>query len=190
MAYAHLSKNFKKPHFCQSIKQYQCMYIFYELTQVMCDVTMDVVQFYSKQQLKLHNTVHVREDQPTHTEGNEILNTIDFIKAGFQLMENLINRGAETLLEHKDGLIELLAKEMVNDINANFEHLYDVITDMNEELNNIKLTVNDIINRRNEQIGIVLSLVATIFLPLTFISGNESDTYRKYLCIYTYHWCR
>lgn len=47
----------------------------------------------------------------------------------------------------------------------------DVVTDMDKELDRITDNINGIIGRRNEQIGIVLSLVATVFLPLTFFAG-------------------
>lgn len=57
------------------------------------------------------------------------------------------------------------------DLIHEYAYTYDVITDMDKELDRLTETVNGIISRRNEQISIVLSLVATVFLPLTFIAG-------------------
>jgi Mg2+ and Co2+ transporter CorA len=61
--------------------------------------------------------------------------------------------------------------EWTTDIISEYEYTYDCIGDMEKELASLTDNVNGIISRRNEQISIVLSLVSTVFLPLTFIAG-------------------
>lgn len=154
-------------------------YVIYEAFVLMLDITTPVVNFYSTQQLKLHDTVHVRETPPTHSEGNAILDRVDFIKAGFQLMNNLIERCTTCLLDSKERLNERLPGEWVTDLISIQEHALDVVGDMDRELDRITETINGTISRRNEQISIVLSLVATIFLPLTFIAGVFGMNFEK-----------
>jgi magnesium transporter len=146
-------------------------YILYELIYTMLEMTTPVISFYSQRQLALHDSVYVREEPPTHTEGNLILDRVDFIKAGFQLMENLTERSTLCLVGNREKLSGIMAEEYVADIISSYEHALDVITDMHAELSRITDHINGIITRRNEQISIVLSLVATVFLPLTFIAG-------------------
>jgi Mg2+ and Co2+ transporter CorA len=146
-------------------------YILYELIYTMLEMTTPVISFYSQRQLTLHDSVYVREEPPTHTEGNAILDRVDFIKAGFQLMENLTERSTLCLVGNREKLTEVMPEEYVSDVISSYEHALDVITDMHAELSRITDNINGIITRRNEQISIVLSLVATVFLPLTFIAG-------------------
>jgi hypothetical protein len=146
-------------------------YILYELIYTMLEMTTPVISFYSQRQLTLHDSVYVREEPPTHTEGNAILDRVDFIKAGFQLMENLTERSTLCLVGNREKLMDVMPEEYVSDIISSYEHALDVITDMHAELSRITDNINGIITRRNEQISIVLSLVATVFLPLTFIAG-------------------
>ena len=146
-------------------------YFLYEVAYVMLEMTAPVISFYSQRQLRLHDVIYVREQPPNHTEGNAILDRVDFIKSGFQLMENLTDRSTKCLIENKDNISKFLPEEWVSDVISSYEHALDVITDMDTELSRITENINSMINRRNEQISIVLSLVATVFLPLTFIAG-------------------
>jgi hypothetical protein len=73
-------------------------FLLYITFRTMIDMTTPVINFYSNQQLMLHDTIHVRESQPTHSEGNDILDRIDFIKSGIQIMENLVDRATKGLI--------------------------------------------------------------------------------------------
>eukprot|EP00602_Paraphysomonas_sp_CaronLab_P011896 CAMPEP_0185040214 /NCGR_PEP_ID=MMETSP1103-20130426/38007_1 /TAXON_ID=36769 /ORGANISM="Paraphysomonas bandaiensis, Strain Caron Lab Isolate" /LENGTH=302 /DNA_ID=CAMNT_0027579419 /DNA_START=478 /DNA_END=1383 /DNA_ORIENTATION=- len=155
----------------QEIERTGPAYFLYEACYVMLEMTAPVISFYSQRQLRLHDMVYVRERPPNHVEGNAILDRVDFIQSGFKLMENLTDRSTKCLVENKEKLAALLPEEWVSDVISSYEHALDVITDMDVELVRITENINGIINRRNEQINIVLSLVATVFLPLTFIAG-------------------
>jgi Mg2+ and Co2+ transporter CorA len=169
--YKDMCERLSGPIALQQLHKHGSPYFLYETAYVMLEMTAPVISFYSQRQLRLHDVIYVREQPPNHAEGNAILDRVDFIKSGFQLMENLIDRSTNCLIENKDKIVDFLPAEWVSDVISSYEHALDVITDMDQELSRITDNVNSIINRRNEQISIVLSLVATVFLPLTFIAG-------------------
>lgn len=96
-AYAALRVAINDERILSAIDTFGSVYICYIAMREMIYLTTPVINFYSIQQLKLHDSIHVRDSQPTHSEGNAILDKIDFIKSGFQLMENLVDRCAKGL---------------------------------------------------------------------------------------------
>lgn len=107
-AYTDLSDRLQSPLVQHQLRTVGASYILYEALYVMLEMTTPVIAFYSKHQLRLHDTVNVRDREPTHSEGNAILDRVDFIKAGFQLMENLIDRSTKGLVENRDRLLSIL----------------------------------------------------------------------------------
>lgn len=64
-----------------------------------------------------------------------------------------------------------LPSSYIKELTQSINHCYDVQHDIRVELTNMKGTVDEVNNRRNQQMDIILSLVSTLFLPLTVIAG-------------------
>ena len=146
-------------------------YLIFECSLAVLESMLPVLNYYSLKQSDLHDSFLFRDHELTHTEGSNFLVRMQFIKAGLQLMQNLLDRSYKCLYDNSPTIEMFLAPEWLRDVHANYAFTLDMVEDMDRELDKITKDVEVVILRRNKQIKTVLGLVYAAFLPLTFISG-------------------
>ena len=155
----------------QSILKTGGIHIVYEMAHVMHDMALPVLNFFAKEQLKLHDRVYVRLSKPQHTEGNELMDQIDTFQASMNIFKSILRQSDECIhrmLEKKAALIPYYYLEELND---EYDLLLKTVMDMDNELTRIDNHLKDLIKIRNDKVSLTFSVVATIFLPLNFIVG-------------------
>lgn len=144
-------------------------YILYEAIYCLLKMSYKIIDFYSDRLLLLHDSVFVREEKPTYTEGNLLTDKLDTITEYVNLMHFTVEQSFLCLQtnQNKLGLSDGLASELISSFN------YVVLSTerMHKELSRIDKCLKDLIGRRNDRINLMLSMSATLLLPLSFLTG-------------------
>jgi hypothetical protein len=128
-----------------------------------------IIDFYSDRLLLLHDSVFVREQKPTYTEGNILTDKLDTITEFVHLMHFTVEQSYLCLQANKEklGLSDGLSSELI----SSFSYVVLSTNRMQRELSRIDKCLKDLIGRRNDRINLMLSMSATLLLPLSFLTG-------------------
>ena len=144
-------------------------YILYEAIYCLLKMSYKIIDFYSDRLLLLHDSVFVREQKPTYTEGNMLTDKLDTITEFVNLMHFTIEQSLNCLQENKEklGLSDGISSELI----SSFSYVVLSTDRMKKELSRIDKCLKDLIGRRNDRINLLLSMSATLLLPLSFLTG-------------------
>jgi len=172
-----ITSRLKKPEIRALISSQGGGYLYYEMMTNLLVISFDVMEFISRRMLKLHDEVFVREHKPRYREGNMLRDHVDTLESCLKLVELTIE-GTYRSLEVNECKImdEISGITLVNpiwfsDLLSSYKHLVVSKDHMCQELKRVESVLVDLISRRNDRINLLLSMVATIFLPLSFVTG-------------------
>lgn len=163
-----LSSNLNRPDMQEQI----CSapnYILYEAIYCLLKMSYKIIDFYSDRLLLLHDSVFVREHKPTYTEGNILTDRLDTITEFVCLMRFTVEQSLHCLKDNqkKLGLTDAVSSELI----SSFSYVVLSTDRMQKELSRIDKCLKDLIGRRNDRINLMLSMSATLLLPLSFLTG-------------------
>ncbi len=167
----------KKPEVRALISNQGAGYLYYEAMIMLLVISFDVMEFISRRMLKLHDAVFVRAHKPGYREGNMLRDHIDTLESCLKLVELTIDgtfrslESNECKITEEESGIALVNPNWFSDLLSSYKHLIVSKDHMCLELKRVESVLVDLISRRNDRINLLLSMVATIFLPLSFITG-------------------
>ncbi len=149
--------------------------VFFEALQVYFQIFMPTLRYYCQEMLTLHDKVFVRKHKPSYYEGLQLNEDIDNFRCCYKLLFNVVFAQSQKFQE------KLLALCKTNFPNCeialcdfDYEHIriYSKLEQLQAELNRIDENLMDLIHRRNDRVNLMLSIAATTFLPLSFLTGK------------------
>jgi len=168
----------KKPEVRALVNSQGAGYLYYEAMTMLLIISFDVMEFISRRMLKLHDEVFVRAHKPGYSEGNMLRDHIDTLESCLKLVELTIDGTYRSLELNENKIsndevskITLVHPNWFSDLLSSYKHLIVSKDHMCLELKRVESVLVDLISRRNDRINLLLSMVATIFLPLSFITG-------------------
>ena len=156
------------------IKLHGSSYLLYECFQIMLSISYPAIEFLNFRMLSLHDNVFVRKEKPGYREGNKLRDRIDTIDAILTLFSITVGQTFTTLktIEKKYTMEpSVIDDAWFSDIVASYEYTSLNLKKMRAEVRRIEANLLTLLSRRNDRINLLLSMVATIFLPLSFLTG-------------------
>ena len=144
-------------------------YILYEAIYCLLKMSYKIIDFYSDRLLLLHDSVFVREEKPTYTEGNMLTDKLDTITEYVNLMHFTVEQSLICLQMNQSKLC--LSDGLSSELISSFNYVVLSTERMQKELSRIDKCLKDLIGRRNDRINLMLSMSATLLLPLSFLTG-------------------
>lgn len=148
-------------------------YILYEATLAMLHISTPVILVHSCEMLRLHDAVFLRKRKPDYDEGVFLMEQVGIFKSSYDMLRLLFNETLEVISKPSSeiNMAFPLSFEHRSDLAIGYSKALKRIDRLLEELNRINSSLHDLISRRNDRVNLVLSVAATTFLPLTFLTG-------------------
>lgn len=162
-----------------NIKNLGSVYMLYELVMECLNLSNPVLEFMSRSVFFLRQQVHkdltYQERRTNHRQIHILLSAAHLLDrhvaewtnevASFLLQSStvhqLLNQGLATPAHHP----------YFHDMGDSYEYRSLCLKNIHDDLRTLLATMDSVINVRSQQTNVNLSLVATIFLPITFLAG-------------------
>lgn len=158
-------------------------YLLYALFDFIVDEHIVLVDYFGEQLEKLNDFIF--EDL-----NNNMLNQIYYLRRDvnfFQRSTFPLREMARTLLESDNISFSRNIKKYLFDLYDHIQQIRDNLSFYTESLNNIVDTIYSRQNQRNNEIIRLLTLVSTMFIPLTFLAGVYGMNFR-HMPELEWHW--
>jgi Mg2+ and Co2+ transporter CorA len=177
---SHIISRIDREDIYQNICSQGVGYLLAELVRAMLSIAYPVIRMHSKEMLTLHDKVFLREKKPDYHEGSFYLDQIAIFRLSYKLLL-LVLQETHELVDKLSGKGDSPIMDDVNaipiDQRADLEFAYHraimQTQRLQSELDRIHTNLRDLITRRNDRVNLMLTMTATTFLPLTFITGKR-----------------
>lgn len=142
-------------------------YLCYALMDTIVDQYFDIIG-------KIGDEVEDLEDQILHKQSEEISSKIYQYKREFRLLHKAILPVRDILLKilrEEDLYFKKETKQYIRDLLDLTQQALDSVETYREQLSDYHNTYNTLVNNRMNDVMKVLTIFASIFIPLTFIAG-------------------
>jgi Mg2+ and Co2+ transporter CorA len=148
--------------------------IFRDLCILMAEGSAPALKIVADHQSVLHDEVFVKFNKPNHSFGAELMkevrmlqSSLNFFRIMLEMSRHVLDSAEQRLLDFN----EKVTSSTFREICAQFDFSLLSVNALGDELNKIDTSLRDSINHRNNKVSLALSIAATIFLPLNFLTG-------------------
>jgi hypothetical protein len=146
----------------------------YEIMNATLMCYLAAFQFYAKRHKLLFEEILIRQiDFSSHRsmQDDVTLDRIEFVKGGTKLSTKLLERCILEVNSHISDIEKVVPRLYVDCMVSDFNYAFRIAKDLEENLKSIQEKVQNLSDRRNEQLDAILSLTGFLFLPLSFITA-------------------
>ena len=151
------------------------LYLIRDFNRLLGKVSLSAIRVIANHQLLLHDEVFVKFNKPgphfggkLRREARVLQSSVDYFKVVHEETVQSLTSAGETFLRHR----AMLEAKVNHDICQEFNFAHTCTIALEQELDKIETSLKDSISYRNDRVNLALSIAATIFLPLNFLTGK------------------
>lgn len=142
-------------------------YLFYALLDIIFDHYFKITDFIASE-------IESFEDKLFEKADKEVFDQIQLLRKSVVGLRKIVSssiEGLDALKKENNNLISKSTIPYLNDLSDHLSHILYNLDNQKEELFNLKELYLSQVNNQMNQVMKVLTIVATIFIPLTFLAG-------------------